>query len=222
MNFLKSIVVAAAMLALPSIMSAQSRVTVERNPGASATTAFAFRNVPPPAPDDAGSRAKLALVDGVIDPGSGDLAALIDGSKPGDEDDPGANFFFSASTWGGRVRMDLGSVIDIAQVNTYSWHPGSRGPQLYKLYVSDGSDPAFNPAPKRGVDPVTCGWRFVATVNTIPDRGSDGGQYGVSVDGIGSYRYLLFDVWVTEANDNWGNTFYSEIDVIEKKRAAKN
>jgi hypothetical protein len=27
---------------------------------------------------------------------------------------------------------------------------------------------------------------------------------------------LLFDVYVTELYDNWGNTFYSEIDVISK------
>ena len=87
--------------------------------------------------------------------------------------------------------------------------------------MSDGSEPGLDLAPKRGVDPATCGWKFVATISTIPDRGEDGGQYGVSIDdqrgSLGKYRYLLFDCWVTEAADDWGNTFYSEIDVIAKK-----
>ena len=58
-------------------------------------------------------------------------------------------------------------------------------------------------------------------MSTIPERGEDGGQYGVSIDdqsgSLGKYRYLLFDCWVTEAADDWGNTFYSEIDVVAKK-----
>ena len=47
-------------------------------------------------------------------------------------------------------------------------------------------------------------------------RGEDGGQYAASVSNVGKYRYLLFDCYVTELYDNWGNTFYSEIDVIRK------
>jgi hypothetical protein len=39
---------------------------------------------------------------------------------------------------------------------------------------------------------------------------------------LGSYRYLLFDCYVTELYDNWGNTFYSEIDVIAKPRKGNN
>jgi hypothetical protein len=112
--------------------------------------------------------------------------------------------------------MDFGSPIEIAQVNTYSWHPSSRGPQLYKLYAADGSDPKFNLDPKRGVDPASCGWKFLALVNTLPDGGAMGGQYAASVNDVGKRRYLLFDVYVTELYDNWGNTFYSEIDVISK------
>ena len=49
-----------------------------------------------------------------------------------------------------------------------------------------------------------------------------GGQYGVSVAdsngaAIGRYRYLLFDIFRTESDDAFGNTFYSEIAVVEKK-----
>lgn len=201
--------------------AAQIRITIDHNTGAAANSEFKFPRVPAPARDDAASRAKLTLVDGQLDSNGANLSALVDGSLPSSEDEPGANVFFNARSFGGRFRIDLDSAIEIAQVNSYSWHPSARGPQLYKLYVSDGSEPGLDLAPKRGVDPATCGWKFVATVSTIPERGEDGGQYGVSITdqrgSLGKYRYLLFDCWVTEAADDWGNTFYSEIDVVAKK-----
>jgi hypothetical protein len=56
----------------------------------------------------------------------------------------------------------------------------------------------------------------------LPQQGEDGGQYAVSIrdtsGSLGRYRYLLFDCYVTELYDNRGNTFYNEIDVIEKLR----
>ena len=192
------------------------KVTFERNPISTATREFKFKNIASPAQDDAASKAKLTLIDGDLDQGSNGLAALVDGYLPNDEDDPGSNVYFRAGSSGGRFRMDFTTTIDIAQVNTYSWHPNSRGPQLYKLYAADGSDPKFNPDPKRGVDPATCGWKLIALVSTLPDHGDDGGQYAASVSNVGKYRYLLFDCYVTELYDNWGNTFYSEIDVIRK------
>jgi len=191
-------------------------VVFDHNPNSVANREFKFKNIASPSKDDAASRAKLTLIDGDLDQGSAELAALTDGRLPRDEDEPGANVFFRAGSSGGRFRMDFGSVIDIAQVNTYSWHPNSRGPQLYKLYAADGSDPNFNPDPKRGVDPASCGWKLIALVSTISDRGEDGGQYAASVSDLGRHRYLLFDIYVTELYDNWGNTFYSEIDVIRK------
>jgi hypothetical protein len=200
---------------------AQVRITIDHNTGAAANSEFKFPRVPSPATDDAASRAKLTLVDGQLDSNGANLSALVDGMLPSSEDEPGANVFFNARSFGGRFRIDLGSAIEIAQVNSYSWHSSARGPQLYKLYVSDGSEAGLDLAPKRGVDPATCGWKFVATVSTIPERGEDGGQYGVSITdqsgSLGKYRYLLFDCWVTEAADDWGNTFYSEIDVVVKK-----
>jgi hypothetical protein len=58
-------------------------------------------------------------------------------------------------------------------------------------------------------------------VNTKPKTGDGGGQYGVSIsntDGaLGKYRYLLFRTDPTEEDDDNGNTFYSEIAVIEQK-----
>jgi hypothetical protein len=190
------------------------KVTFDRNPNSTATREFKFKNIASPAKDDAAAKAKLTLIDGDLDQGSAELAALVDGRLPHDEDEPGSNVFFRAGSSGGRFRMDFTTPIEIAQVNTYSWHSNSRGPQLYKLYAADGSDPKFNPDPKRGADPSTCGWKLIALVSTLPDKGDDGGQYAASVSNVGKYRYLLFDCYVTELYDNWGNTFYSEIDVI--------
>jgi hypothetical protein len=195
-------------------------VVVDHNPNGAATRDFKFKSVPSPVADDAATNAKLTLLGGELDAGSPGFSALIDGRLPTDEDDPGANLFFTAGSSGGRFRMDLGKAIDIAQINTYSWHPNSRGPQLYKLYAAEGSETNLDLSPQRGVDPATRGWKFIATVNTLPQQGEDGGQYGASVTdasgSLGKYRYLLFDCYVTELYDNWGNTFYSEIDVIER------
>ena len=193
-------------------------VVFNHNPNGAATQEFKFRDVPSPAVNDAAATAKLKLIDGELDPNGADLTALTDGRLPTDEDEPAANVFFNTGSSGGRFRMDLGKPIDIGQINSYSWHPNSRGPQLYKLYAAEGAEPGLNLDPKRGVDPATVGWKFITTVNTLPQQGDDGGQYGVSVrdasGSLGRYRYLLFDCYVTELYDRNGNTFYSEIDVI--------
>ena len=197
-----------------------AQVVFEHIGNRTATPNFKFESIPSPSKDDAATNAKLTLVDGTPDGGSADLSALIDGQVPTHADEPGANFYFDAGTMGGRIRMDFASPIDITQIVSYSWHPGSRGPQLYKLYAADGSEPNLNLAPKRGIDPTTCGWRFIATVSTIPKQGEDGGQYAASVTdssgSLGKIRYLLFDCYVTELNDDYGNTFYSEIDVLSR------
>jgi hypothetical protein len=210
----------ATFLILISVLFVDARVTHEHNSNSVAKRDFKFKNIASPMNDDAATNAKLTLIDGDLDAGAAPLAALVDGRLPRDEDEPGANVFFRAGGSGGRFRMELGAAIEIYQVNSFSWHPNSRGPQLYKLYGADGSESNLNLDPKRGVDPATTGWKFIALVNTLPDRGEDGGQYAASVTGasgsLGKYRYLLFDCYVTELYDNWGNTFYSEIDVIRK------
>jgi hypothetical protein len=90
----------------------------------------------------------------------------------------------------------------------------TRAPQVYRVYGSDGTD--FDAMP--GVKAELKGWREIAFVDTRKQEGDRGGQYGVSIAGsIGRYRYLLFDVFETESDDPWGQTFYSEIDVVAKK-----
>jgi hypothetical protein len=214
-KFVFAVVVTVSWL---SFAHAQVTVTIDHNPAGIGS--FKFNKVPTPVKDDAGAQAKWLLLVGELDPNGAGFNALTDGILPTRQDQPAANFFSSAGTFGGRFRLDLGKVLEIAQINSYSWHPNSRGPQVYLLYASDGADPRFNAEPKGYIDPTTAGWKLLTVVDTRQKYGSMGGQYGVSVAAangpLGKYRYLLFDTVATETDDDWGNTFYSEIDVIER------
>ena len=198
---------------------AQPKVIIEHNRGSAATDKFIFKRVPSPARDDAGAKAEVTIVDADPDSNSGQINVLNDGLVPDGEDQPRRNFFLNVGSGGGRLRFDLGNVIEITQVNTYSWHANSRGPQVYRLWTSDGTAPNFIAEPKGNVDPAGFGWKLLATVDTR-SADPDGGQYGVIIrdsgGSLGKVRYLLFDLYVTEVADNFGNTFYSEIDVIAK------
>jgi len=219
MNSKKTILVVLLSVALTA--PAQVKVTVDHNTGPNATPDFKFKNVPSPAKDDAATQAKLKLVVGAKDDNGADLSALTDGLLPTEQDQPAANFFFNAGSDGGRFLMDLGTAIEIAQVNSYSWHPDTRGPQIYALFASDGTTAKFNLEPDAKTDPTSCGWKLIASVDTRPKQGDSGGQYGVSITdargSLGKFRYLLFDAVPTESDDAWGNTFFSEIDVVAKK-----
>lgn len=208
-------------LCLSVTSHAEVRVMSERNVNEEASSNFTFRNVPPPARDDAASSAEFSIVDGRRDPNGGDAAKLNDGHVPTKADEPRESFFFGAGTSGGRLLVDLGKTTDIRQVNTYSWHPQERGPQVYKLFASDGTLGTFNPQPTTGTDPATCGWTLVTTVDTRPQAGPGGGQYGVSISdpagSLGEYRYFLFDIARTDASGPFNNTFYSEIDIVDPK-----
>ena len=219
MNSKKTILVVLLSVALTA--PAQVKVTVDHNPGSNATPDFKFKNVPSPVKDNAATQAKLKLVVGAKDDNGADLSVLTDGLLPTEQDQPAANFFFNAGSDGGRFLMDLGAAIEIAQVNSYSWHPDTRGPQIYALFASDGTTAKFNLEPDAKTDPTSCGWKLIASVDTRPKQGDSGGQYGVSITdasgSLGKFRYLLFDAVPTESDDAWGNTFFSEIDVVAKK-----
>jgi hypothetical protein len=214
-------VAAACVLGVASMARAEVKVVVDHNDNEKATADFKFKDVPAPAKDDAAAKAKITIIDGDRDENGGDLDKLNDGKLPTEEDQPEENFFFAQRADGGRLGIDLGKSINVKQVNTYSWHPNTRGPQVYKLYASEGSAADFKAEPKRDVDPEKCGWKLIAKVDTRPKEGTGGGQYGVSVSdsagSLGKYRYLLLDANQTEGDDPFGNTFYSEIDVIEQK-----
>jgi hypothetical protein len=209
---------AAAFLVSGAVSFAEINTVVEHKPNEGASAAFKFDKVPALAKTNAANQARFVLVDGVRDENGADLNVLHDGKLPSEEDEPSANFFFAEGTDGGRVLVDLGKAIDIKQVNTYSWHPSTRAPQVYKLYGSDGKVEAFAAQPKKETDPEKVGWKLVTGVDTRPTSGEGGGQYGVGISdsagAIGHYRYLLFDISRTQKDDDFGNTFYSEIAVV--------
>jgi hypothetical protein len=216
----KTNLIPAILLAFAAIAPAQVKITVDRNTSSEANAAFKFKHVPSPVKENAAAAATLRLIVGQADGNSANLKALVDGVLPSSEDEPEANFFFADGSDGGRFLLDFGHSVEIAQVNTYSWHPDTRGPQVYNLYASDGDGPNFNPQPDAATDPSRCGWKLIAAVDTRTDPDTDGGQYGVSITDargtVGKFRYLLFDSVPTETDDDWGNTFFSEINVIAR------
>ncbi len=113
--------------------------TIEHNEGDKATPAFAFKTIPSPAKDDAAAGATFKIIQGERDTNGGSLDVLHDAKTPSEADQPSANFFFAQDTSGGMIIVDLGSIIAVGQVNTYSWHSGSRAPQLFTLYAGDGT-----------------------------------------------------------------------------------
>ena len=185
---------------------------------------FSFDSVPKPAANDAAASARFALVDSEMDRSSGGPSALNDGRIPPGKDQSKNNFFFRKGLDGGRLMVDLGRTVSVKQVNTYSWHTGMRGPQVYVLYGGDDEAKEFVVDPGRSVDPATAGWRRLAAVDTRSQSGSEGGQHGVSIGAengtLGSYRFLLFVAKAAEMNDELGNTFYSEIDVVDADSTA--
>jgi hypothetical protein len=210
--------IVSTILMFAMVTLAEVKIVADRNLNENARSDFKFKSVPSPSRSDAATKAKFTIVDGRRDRNGGNVDKLSDGRIPDEQDQPSENFFFNSGTEGGRLLVDLGRTMDIKQVNTYSWHPSTRGPQVYKLYAGDGKAEDFDSQPKRGTDPQMCGWKSVASVDTRPKE-RPGGQYGVSIcdsnGTIGRYRYLLFDISHTEGADPFGNTFYSEIDVVE-------
>jgi len=212
----QSLFAIALVLSIATEVRAEITVVTGKSP---TNSGFAFPSIPAPSNNDAATSAQLTLVAGTRDPNSGELAVLRDGLVPANEDQPAQNFFFRAGSDGGRIRIDLGRVISVKQVNSYSWHAGPRAPQVYKLYAADGMADGFQSEPKTGTDPAKTGWKLVASVDTRQVDGDGEGQHGVSITetggAIGQFRYLLFDISRTEDRDNFGNTFYSEFDVID-------
>jgi len=221
MKHFSTLIVGASVLLASAVAGlSEVKTVVDRNDSAQAGAEYKFKTVRAPAKGDAGTPAKFTLVDGDRDRNGADLDALHDDRVATEGDQPSECFFFRAGNDGGRIQADLGNAIEIKQVNTYSWHVATRGPQFYTLYASDGTAAGFNAQPKRGTDPAQCGWKLLAKVDSRPKDGEMGGQYGVSIsdsDGaLGKFRYLLFDIFRTEDADPFGNTFYTEIDILDR------
>jgi hypothetical protein len=175
---------------------------------------FASKTIPSPAINDAAANAAFKVIAGRQDPNGASPAAFHDGKVPRGEDEPGANFFFSG---GGRVVVDLGKPTEIAAIASYSWHPGSRAAQNYEVFAADGSAKDFNPEPGDGVRPAEAGWTPIARVDT---SASKPGQHAVSITpgsgrSFGKFQHLLFVMDKNPKAQGFGDTFYSEIDIVD-------
>ncbi len=224
-NYFRFAAAVSAFLIFVTRSFADVHTTVGYHTEGQETPSFTFTNVPTPSRNDAATSAKFTVVAGEVDNNGGGLEKLHDGKVPAESDEPAQNFFFAAGTKGGRVGVDLGQARTIQQVNSYSWHPNSRGPQVYELFASDGTADGFVARP--GADAVLekCGWKRIARVDTRPTSPVGGGQCGVSISDsagvLGNFRYFLFDISPTETGDDFGNTFYSEIDIVESNVPAE-
>jgi len=88
---------------------------------------------------------------------------------PTSEDEPGANVFFNARSFGGRFRLDSRQR-DRNRAN-YSFTRGTSARAVRSSTSSTRATEANQDSisrPRRAVDPATCGWKFIATVSTIP------------------------------------------------------
>jgi hypothetical protein len=208
---------------LSLVPSAFAAAPVKVTTAHSATDAgFKSGEVAPPAVNDAGAKAFFRVISGRADNACGVLPVVQDGKPPGGADDPGQNFFFAIGEKGGRITADLKEAIEVKNVATYSWHTGTRAPQIYKLYASDGSAPGFNAEPGADVDPASVGWKLIADIDTH-EKGP--GQHSVSIgtesgEPLGRFSRLLFDIKANEDPNQQGNTFFSEIDIVDAKGPA--
>ncbi len=213
---------ALVLLVLLETVSVRAEVTVAHS---AADEGFASGKVSAPALDDAAARAVFKLLEGQTDGNSGSLDVLHDGRVPKGADEPAANFFLKAGPEGGRLWVDLGAVIAVKDIATYSWHAGPRAPQVYRVYGADGKAAGFQQSPEKGTDPLKCGWSGVAEVDTRPKSGEVGGQYGVMISDqakptLGSFRYLLFELASADEKLPFAQTFFSELDVIDANAPA--
>lgn len=211
--------VLATMLSALWIQQSNAEVTVaiDRKQDSSF---FEFDKILLPAIDDNAAKGSWVIARGKVDPNSVELSVVHDGKIPSGDDSPSENFFFAPGVSNGCIALDLGQSTDIAEVVTYSWHAGTRGPQVYTLWASTGEPANFQwnqLADNANIEQL--GWRKIAFVDSRANRLA-GGQHASSIrdtsGSIGTFRYLLFEVQPTETNDSFGNTFFSEIDVVSR------
>jgi len=193
------------------------------------TAAFRFPTIAPPSASDHADRSQgLAVLScrrGAIDERSGPLDVLRDGRGQSQADAPEESLYFRTNE-AGLLLLDLGSVLPITRINTYSWHQdhGSdanriRATQKFYLYGSAEAD-----APGTDGPLAEQGWVLLGRVNTdeffdVSQPRTRPEQQATSIaaprGSIGTYRHLLWDVRPSRSGTQpvEDSTFYGEIDV---------
>jgi ferric-dicitrate binding protein FerR (iron transport regulator) len=199
----------------------ERRIITRIEPG-NGTADFRFPTIAPPSSEDyadqASGNATIRVAHGElqVEPNrSGPVSTLVDGAGQSKQDSPGQSAFFKASP-GGSIVMDLGRVISIRRINSYSWHQHKeieehreRARQRFVLYGYAGDK-----LPNLDLPPEESGWARIARVNSdrffrVNERLDRPAQQACSISAargnIGRFRYLLWEVKPS--------TFYGELDV---------
>ncbi len=187
------------------------------------TAAFRFPTIAPPSSEDYADQtlghASIRVSQGrlkTLRGHTGSADVLLDGAGQSHQDAPEESAFFEDGT-NGSFLVDLGQVISVTKINSYSWHQHAtleehrhRALQRFTLYGFAGDQlPDLTLAPHRA------GWERIARVNTdsffeVHEPLERPAQQACSMTAtrgeIGRFRYLL---WVT-----FGGTFFGEFDVL--------
>ncbi len=163
------------------------------------------------APDSAGIAiaAVATSVDGFANPAEkagakgNKLPRLFATDLPQNNDDVDHNTWAEAGS--ARWLVDLQKPVEIARINTYSWHKAKRAKQAFTLWAADG-DQAPDPAAK---DLAQAGWRQLAQVKTKDKAGKQGSSIISYGQPLGSYRWLLW-----QHDETKEGSFISRIDVF--------
>jgi len=204
---------------------AYSQVTVIRE---HIKNGWNFTSILPPSLSDAALYSKITVIGNKPLSSCLSLDGMHNGVLPQENRLLRDFFCFSNTAKGGKIVMDLGKVIPVAMINSYSAHgpvggttwcnefDGSRGPQVYTLYGASSQQPDFEDLSGKE-------WTKIADVDTRPknDKEEWQGTYGVNVkmaDGglLGNFRWIVWDVRPTfkqGTRPEWTNTWYCELDV---------
>ena len=209
--------------------------------GGDESPAFRFPTIEPPSNKDyadaSQNHATISVAEGRLDENSGPVECLLDGRGLSSADAFWEGVFFRDGETG-KLLLDLGKVVRVQKINTYSWHesanyprtPGarhtSRAPQRYTLYGFAGD----SPPPVKG-DPAAHGWTRICRIDTdeyfsVPPVLHRPAQQAVSIGGanreVARCRFLLWAPLATPTEDTPGdkwnaNTLFAEFDVYAEE-----
>ena len=196
----------------------EKKILTRIEPG-DGSQSFLFPTIPPPSREDYADQSQghaQPKAFGELGKGA-DLNTLLDGKGQSKQDSPRESVHFPHWT-GGNLLIDLGKTIQIARVNSYSWHQHNditehreRARQKFTLYGYAGDK-----HPQVSPDLQASGWQRIARVNSdsffhVRERMDRPAQQACSISAaegdIGSFRYLLWEIG--------SGTFFGEIDVFD-------
>jgi putative heme-binding domain-containing protein len=135
-----------------------------------------------------------------------ELPRLTAAELPQNDDDVDRNTWFEGGE--AHILLDLQQPVEVARINTYTWHRQERAQQGYTLWGSAAdAAPAFPTG--AGADPAKAGWTQIARVDTAGLK--EGGKHGSCVSAVsgalGRYRFVLMQ-------NHKAGAFLSRIDVF--------